>query len=191
MNIAVPSSLAYPLWNTANASDHDLRSCHGSALAQLGATLFRESCPLEAIEVFSEALSLKPASLSIRDWRAACYIDLGNYDMALADLNEIVAQAPKYATVYNNRGLCYLLMGRLAEALADLDTAIKLNPAYTMAYANRARIYCDLGQYGPAQQSCDMGLSLNPACEELRIVQRRILDRICSLEPDTGKQPEQ
>jgi len=187
MNFTVPSHLPYPLWNAENSPATDLRSCHGSALAWLGYTLLQEDCPAEAVEALTEALSLNPGSLSIREWRATCYLELDQYDRALADLEDVVVLDSKYATAYNNRGLCYLLMGRTSEALEDLNTAIELNPLYVKAYAIRARIYCILGQYSQAQQSCNLGLLLDPTCEELLIAQRQIFERTYSFEPDTRK----
>jgi len=189
MNFTVPCHLPYPVWNAEHSSDTELRACHGSALAWLGYTLLRENSPVEAIEALSQALSLSPDSLSIREWRATCYVELGSYDKALADLDEIIVLAPKYATGYNNRALCYLLMGRMNDALGDINTAINVNPEHMRSYVNRARIYCVLGQYSLAQRSCDLGLSLDPTCEDLQIVQRQILERLYSSEPDTAKQP--
>src|SRR5262245_39084850 len=112
MNFTVPDHLPYPLWNGEDLSGTELRSCHGSGLAWIGVTLFLEDSPVEALEALSQALSLNPDSLSIREWRETCYVKLDNYDKALADLNEIVGLAPQDVCGYNNRALCYLLMGR-------------------------------------------------------------------------------
>jgi len=174
MKLAVPSHLPYPLWKRGNPTGHQFQSLHGSALARLGQTLTGEGCHAEAIEAFSQALSLKPNSRSIREWRAACYLQLGDYEKALADMEDVVTIDPSYASGYNNRGLCFLLKGRIGKALEDLSKAIELDPKHVRAYANKAVIYCALGRYYQAERACKAGLMLDAADEELLCVQRKI-----------------
>jgi len=182
MNFSVPSHLPYPLWGVEISPEIELRSTHGAALAQLGYTLIFEDCPAEALEVLSKALALRPESSTIREWRATCYLELGDYEQALADLTDVVSLNPKYATAYNNRGLCYLLMGRTTEALTDLNTCITLNPEHVIAYANRAHAYCNLRQLSLALRSCNVGLALDDTNEELLSVRRRVLEMLATLE---------
>jgi len=175
MPLVVPSHIPYPLWKEENTADIDLRSCHGAALARLGRELFFEDCVAEAIEKLSQALLLNE-SARIREWRAACYIRLGDYDQALSDLDQVVDMEPDESAGYNNRGLCYWVLKRTDEALADLRQAIEVNPTNLQAYANKAYIHCAVGQYAEAQEVCSAGLRLDSTHEELLTVQDKILD---------------
>jgi len=186
MTITVPSHLPYPLWNTEESCDSELRSNHGAALALLGYTLFCEKCPSEAVENFSQALTLMPESRSVREWRSMCYLEMGDYAKALADLDDVVRLFPQYSMAYNNRGVLYFFMDRLDEALADLNTAIALNPEHGRAYTNRAQVYCSLGQYAQAQQNCNMGRLLDGDSDEVTAAQARIFEN--SLKVDTTEE---
>ena len=87
----------------------------------------------------------------------------GNYALAIALLNELIALLPNSATDYNNRGLMYFRNNQITEALADLSQALEINPKLDSAYNNRANCYAARGELIKAIADYDTALDLNPA----------------------------
>ena len=61
----------------------------------------------------------------------------GEYDLAIADLNEAIRLDPKDAAVYANRGGVYAMKGDFDAAIADCTEAIRLDPKNAKAYNTR------------------------------------------------------
>ncbi len=87
----------------------------------------------------------------------------GNYAVAIALLDRLIALHPNSAIDYNNRGLMHLRNNQLAEALADLTHALEINPKLDSAYNNRANCYAAQGDLAAAIADYDLALDLNPA----------------------------
>ncbi|MGF1541486.1 MAG: tetratricopeptide repeat protein [Pleurocapsa sp.] len=87
----------------------------------------------------------------------------GNYAVAIALLNQLIALRPDSATDYNNRGLMYFRNNQITEALADLSQALQLDPKLDSAYNNRANCYAARGELDKAVADYELALDLNPA----------------------------
>lgn len=60
-------------------------------------------------------------------YRGLAYAGLGNYDRALTDYAQAIAQDGLYAPTYLSRALVYAELGQIADAEADLETYIELD----------------------------------------------------------------
>ncbi len=58
--------------------------------------------------------------------KGAAYVVLKNYDMALANFDQVIQQDPQKIIAYIRRGRLHFHRGDLARALADFDKAIQL-----------------------------------------------------------------
>jgi tetratricopeptide (TPR) repeat protein len=58
--------------------------------------------------------------------RCASYIDVRNYDRAMADCNQALRIDPNYARAFSNRGLVYEAKGDRDRAIADFRKALSL-----------------------------------------------------------------
>lgn len=87
----------------------------------------------------------------------------GDYAVAIALLDELIALRPDSATNYNNRGLMHFRNNQITEAVADLSQAVKINPKLDSAYNNRGNCYAARGELVEALADYDVALDLNPA----------------------------
>jgi tetratricopeptide (TPR) repeat protein len=65
---------------------------------------------------------------------------LGNYEVALQRLKQVVAAAPHFANAFNEMGTCLTHMGRDREALSKFEKALKEDPFNQEASHNRSMI---------------------------------------------------
>lgn len=87
----------------------------------------------------------------------------GNYPVAIALLDRLIALCPNSAADYNNRGLMHFHNNQIIEALADLTQALEIDPHLDSAYNNRANCYAAQGKLVEAIADYDLALDLNPA----------------------------
>jgi tetratricopeptide (TPR) repeat protein len=73
--------------------------------------------------------------------RAATYILAKKLDLAMADLDRVVAIAPDYVFAYDHRGDVWRLRGNNDKAIAEYTKAIKIDPNFLSAYYDRGQIY--------------------------------------------------
>jgi tetratricopeptide (TPR) repeat protein len=71
------------------------------------------------------------------DFRGIAYGNKGDYDRAIADLDQVIRLNPKNTYAYTDRGLAYGEKSNYDRAIADFDQAIRLNPEATKAYIVR------------------------------------------------------
>ena len=88
---------------------------------------------------------------------------LGEYAVAIALLDELIALRPDSAANYNNRGLMHFRNNQIIEALGDLSLALEINPYLDSAYNNRANCHAAQGNLAEAIADYDLALDLNPA----------------------------
>ena len=86
----------------------------------------------------------------------------GEYVVAIALLDQLIALRPDNAVNYNNRGLMHFRNNQVIEALCDLSLALEINPCLDSAYNNRANCYAAQGDLGEAIADYDLALDLNP-----------------------------
>lgn len=106
--------------------------------------------------------------------RGAAYERKGQYDLALADLNQAIGLNPALAAAFSNRGSVYDDKGQFDVAIADEDHAIQLNPNYAGAFNNRGVAYFHKGQYDTAIADYDRAIQLD-AAEVLAFRNRAVL----------------
>jgi tetratricopeptide (TPR) repeat protein len=108
---------------------------------------------------------LTTVSLSNEQWLKNCVKDKanqGDYVVAIALLDQLIAMRPNHAVNYNNRGLMYFRNNQIIEALCDLSLALEINPYLDSAYNNRANCYASQGDFPEAIADYDLALDLNP-----------------------------
>jgi tetratricopeptide (TPR) repeat protein len=102
-------------------------------------TLRKQFAP--ALADFAAARQLNPEGWQIPNYRCITYAELGRFDEAIADCNEVLAKHPKWVGPITNRGNAYLGKGDLDAALRDYNEAIGISPNFVRAYVGRGRLF--------------------------------------------------
>lgn len=108
-----------------------------------------------------------PANLIAQDAvdynnRGSEWNNKGEYDKAIADLNQALTLDPNLKNAYNNRAYARVKKGEYNKAIADCNEAIRLDPNYAMPYNNRAWAWINKGEYDKAIADCNEAIRLNP-----------------------------
>jgi serine/threonine protein kinase len=106
----------------------------------------------EAVEAYSEALLLDPASAVAANNRGNAYYKLGHHDAAIEDYSRAVRLGPDEPRAYFNRGNAYYAAGQYDEAIGDFTAAVRLDPDQAAAYFNRGLAHRKLG-HGPLAEA--------------------------------------
>ena len=86
----------------------------------------------------SVAISADPLRALAYNDCGLVYAGLGQFELAIADFNQVILLAPRFASGYNNRGSAYREFGDIRKSIDDLARTIGLDPQFALAYYNRA-----------------------------------------------------
>lgn len=81
-----------------------------------------------AVAAFGEALGMNPTDPDALSMRGACFYKLGNYKLAIEDLNNSLEYAPNNLRGLLLRGTCHAQLGHDAMAIIDYEQAIRMDP---------------------------------------------------------------
>jgi tetratricopeptide (TPR) repeat protein len=118
--------------------------------------------PAEEVELYSQAIRLKPDYASAFYNRALALDAKGDLERALKDYDEAIRLKPDYAKAFNNRGVARRAKGDLEGALDDCAEAIRLNPDHANAFNNRGASRAGKGDQDGALQDYNEASRLKP-----------------------------
>lgn len=81
-----------------------------------------------AITLYTQALARAPDNISALNGRAVAYIDSGEPEQALADLDRVIALDPTYFLGHYNRGIATYQLEDYPAALSSFEQALELEP---------------------------------------------------------------
>lgn len=116
----------------------------------------------EAVDKYSEAISLNPRLAVAYSGRAAAYNALSQHQLAIEDADQAISVEPWAALGYNHKGLAFLNMGRFRQSQEMLDQAIGLDPNLPDAYNNRGLLSLRTNWWGKAIVDLDEAIRLDP-----------------------------
>lgn len=109
-------------------------------LSNLGMARANQGRGEEAVESFTLGLAIAPRSSVLKTNRARTLMDLGRYDEALADLNDLVEADSLQQWPRQMRGLLLLARGDTAGGKADMQGVLRLDPHSAVAKSALARV---------------------------------------------------
>lgn len=113
----------------------------------------------EAIERLTENIRHTPSSSRYR-LRARLWDWMGEFDLAIRDLDEAISLSPGDANSFNDRGYLWLQKDAHDRAIADFDASLRLRPT-ALAFCNRGLSLCAKGEYERATRDFNSALELD------------------------------
>ena len=130
-------------------------------LAEAQAAVGRGEWPI-AFDFAESALAQGLEHLLFFKLRAIHREQEGNPELAVADFERALAEAPTDLGVLNALGLCLAKTGRLGEALQRLDAALAVDPHYAPAHYNRGWTLENMGNLVGARAGYERAVELDP-----------------------------
>ena len=114
------------------------------------------------INVYTKAIQ-NGYKLDLAYWyRGDQYLDKGDYDHALEDLNEALRLNPDNYYAHQRRGKVFFHKGDKNRAKEDFNEAIRLLPDYHGAYSLRGSLYFEDGNYDQALKDYTKAIEIDP-----------------------------
>jgi protein O-mannosyl-transferase len=130
------------------------------AYANLGDILYQANRIPEAMDLFDQALRIKPA---------VAYYSLGNGLVRTGRTSEAIEQYkqalrvdPDYAEAHNNLGNALFLTGRTPEAIVEYKQALRINPDFAKAHNNLGNALVQTGRPSEAIDDFKQALRNEP-----------------------------
>jgi tetratricopeptide (TPR) repeat protein len=144
----------------AKINGRDVVAVHGQGLLAL-----RESRVPDAIAAFSRAVDLKENNSFALAYRAGAYLQIGDFDHALADLDELLRGDSTRVDTYLARADILRMKGDVAAALATLDDGLKANPGAEQIELHRAGLLAQTGKPAEAAKAFETLIKAHPSAQ--------------------------
>lgn len=131
----------------------------------------------EALDLFTQVLSVTPSDTSALNNRAICYRQLEKFEDALNDISTAVLIDPGQALYYSTRATILTKLHRQLEAVEELDKAIEIEPLIEYV-ANKVVILKKLNKYREALEGIEAIESKGLGSEELTLYKGTIFFEI-------------
>lgn len=107
------------------------------------------------IACFSESVRSRIQPRKALQERALAFLNLGEHEKALSDLEEVVSQTPDDAEIWTLMGIVSSRQNNFVTARKCLDQAVRLAPDNWVVYVNRAKINFLDGDYEAVLRDCE------------------------------------
>lgn len=152
-----------------------------SSLHMLGFIAMQEGNNQKALELISQAITLRPNYINAHCDLGTVMQNLNRFEDALAQFDIAIAIQPDLAIAHGNRANALLNLNRFDDALGSYARAIDLNPKYVNAILNRGRAMLRLERYDDALTDFDRALTFAPdyaVAHQQRAIALRELNRV-------------
>jgi hypothetical protein len=141
----------------------------------------------DSISLWTHVLKIDPRNAIALLDRSQAYIDAGEMDKALADINtgeELEPENPKFC---NNRGIIHFKRGEYDKALNEFNRSLAINPRFQLGYLNRAILWGHMRELEKSIHDLTAAIEINKyfylayyyrgiAYKELNLVDRALAD---------------
>jgi tetratricopeptide (TPR) repeat protein len=127
-----------------------------------GADLQKAGRHREAIPYFTKAIEANRANERAFVCRGWAWVEIGECDKGIADLDQALSLNPSDDLAFNNRGWAFIKNGDYNKAMADLNQALRINSNLAIAYTNRSNVWFKKGDWEKALNDSSKALQLTP-----------------------------
>jgi tetratricopeptide (TPR) repeat protein len=121
-----PAISDYETAISLDPSDRETRESFGACYSIMAAEKADRKEFTDAADLMTKAIAVYPHSPVFYHQRGSCLFHMGEYERALADLDEAIHREPRKPEHYENRGHCYQRLGRPEEAEREFKKAAEL-----------------------------------------------------------------
>lgn len=114
------------------------------------------------ITLFTDVLRVHPDSFIALNNRANAHSLRGEWDAALADMQQAAIVAPDLPVVHRNLSMLFSNLGRMDDAFREADTALRLNPRSAETYYEIGTLFRILGNEAKSKDAFRNAYTLNP-----------------------------
>ena len=111
---------------------------------------------------YHQAIADNPDDPDTWHLRALYFLNIADYDRAVADFSEAIRLNPEDADAHCDRGLAYTYQGKEELATSDYNRAIELKPSFAEAYYNRGLTWRRQGAHNNAIADFDLAIVFKP-----------------------------
>jgi len=141
----------------------------------------------DSISLWTHVLKIDPQNAIAYLDRSQAYIEAGEMDKALADLNTGEKLEPENLKFGNNRGIIHFKRGEYEKALNEFNRTLALNPRFQLGYLNRAILWGRMREFEKSIHDLTAAIEINKyfylayyyrgiAYKELNLVDRALAD---------------
>jgi len=110
-----------------------------------------------SVTLWNNVLEENPGSRAARLNRASGYVEIHDYDRALAEYSALITSEPS-SHLYHRRGIVYLLKGEKGMAVADFDAAHRLDGGNAAVLCDRGKAFLEMNEYDRAIADFDRAI---------------------------------
>lgn len=114
-----------------------------------------------AIRLLSQAMNKGAGGVKTYELRARAYVGIGSKDLALQDLNHVVASRPSDPSVYVLRADASNSMKYFDQAISDYNRALELDPVLVDAFLGRGIAYAAIEKYELSIRDFELALRMD------------------------------
>ena len=100
--------------------------------------------------------------IEVLDIRWCYYYDIGEYELAIADLELLQEYMGYNIMIYGNKGIGYIALGRNQDAIYEFNKAIEMNSCHAFSFYNRGVAYFRLNELEKAKRDIEEAIRLEP-----------------------------
>ena len=135
---------------------------HADALHLLGLTYAQRERHAEAIDLYTQALSLAPDFHHAYNNRGISLNIIGEFSLAIDSFKKSLEIEPNDPDTHNNLGNVLSKINRRKEAIKHYKKSIQINPKHIDAHCNLGNAHNKLSNFDAALESYNQALALNP-----------------------------
>jgi len=128
--------------------------------------LFKSNQIQEALDFIDTLSKNYPDNSLLFNIRGACYVGLGQLDIAVQNYEKSLSIKPDYAKAHYNLGSVLEELGRLHDSVKSYKNSTALEPENAQVHNNLSIVLRKLDQLEEAEASCRKAIALDPEYSE-------------------------
>ena len=114
--------------------------------------------------------------------KGTTYLNAGDYEKAVKNLNKSIEKNDKFIDAYFNRALSYTYLKKYDEAINDYSIVIQLDPNNEVSFFNRSRIFILKKEYQKALSDLNSAINIDKKFIEVYFDKAQVMIKMRNLD---------